>query len=98
MTNRKQEYQRRVTKRKKKCGKRKVSTSGEDSDSLSNSSSLPAKKIKKAKRWGHHQPTSSFSSIDSHSSTNVESHMIGLKLSLKMKNLNGNYPKLWPTT
>ena len=23
---------------------------------------------------------------------------IGLKLSLKMKNLNGNYPKVWPTT
>ena len=24
--------------------------------------------------------------------------MTGLKLSLKMKNLNGNYPKVWPTT
>ena len=28
----------------------------------------------------------------------MRNHMIGLKLSLKTKNLNGNYPKVWPTT
>ena len=47
LANRKQESQRRVTKRKRKSGKQKVSTSGEYSDSLSPS---PAKE-KESQTW-----------------------------------------------
>ena len=49
LANRKQEPQRRMTKRNKKSRKRKFSTSGEDSDSSSTDSSSPAKKEKKRK-------------------------------------------------
>ena len=43
----KHESHRRVTKRRKKYGKRKVSTSGEDSDSLSTDYASPTKKENK---------------------------------------------------
>ena len=54
----------------------------------------------KRKRKWHHQPTSPSSSTASDSSTNKELHNDKFKItvSLKIKNLNGNYPKVWPTT
>ena len=73
LAKKKQESQSRVTKRNK-LSKRKASTSGEDSDSLSIDSSSPAKKKKKVKNERHHQPTLPSSSTASDSSTNEESH------------------------
>ena len=78
LANRKQEYQSRVTKRKKKCRKRIVSNSAEEPDSPP-----PAKKKKKAKRRRHHQSTSSSSSTASDSSTNEESHNDRFKIITK---------------
>ena len=97
LANKKQECQSIVTKKKKKIRKWKVSTSEECSDSSSKHYSSPAKK-KKAKRRRHHQPTSSSSSTASDSSTESNRIMRCLKLSLKIKNLDRNYPKVWSIT
>ena len=98
LAKRKQESQSRVTKRKKKSRKRKVSTNAKDWGSSSIDSSLPPKKRK---------PNVSDIIINRHRHLFQlpviqvlmrKQIMTGLKLSLKMKNLNGNYPKVWPTT
>ena len=88
LANKKQESQSREIKRKKKSRKRKVSTSKEDSDS---------------------SPTDYYTSSNIGGSINRHRHlprlpviqvptrnhiMTGLKLSLKIKILNGNYTKV----
>ena len=83
---------------RKRVKKPKVSTSGEDSDSLSTDSSSPAKKKKKAKRRWHHQPTSPSSSTASDSSTNEESHNEkneNEKLKLKLPKSLAHYANLY---
>ena len=95
LANRKQESQSTVTKRKK-SRKQKVSSSGEVFNwlkKLSTDSSSQANKKKKAKRRRHHLPQLPAMQVS------MKNHvMAGLALSQKMKNLNGNYPKAWPTT
>ena len=87
--------QMQIGKRMKKSRKQKVSTSGEDSKSLSNDSSHPAKKKKKAIRRQDHQPTPSSSSTASDSSSNEESWNDRFKIIIENeKKINGNYPKV----
>ena len=98
LANRKQESQSRVTKRKKKSRKRKVSTSGEDSDSSSTNSSSPAKKKRKlnvSDIINRHRHLPQLPAIQVPMRNHI---MTALKSAQKMKNLNGNYPKVWPTT
>ena len=99
LANRKQESQSRVTKRKKKSRKRKVSTSEEDSDYSSTDYSSPAKKKKRKPNIGdiinRHRNLPQMPAIQVPMRNRI---MAGLKLSLKMKNLNGNYAKVRPIT
>ena len=82
-----------MTKRKKKSRKWKVSTSEEDSDSLSTDCSSPAKKKKKAKHRQHHKPTSSSSSTASDSSTDEESHNDRFKIITENEKFKWKLPK-----
>ena len=102
LANTRQESQRRVTKKKKKKRKwvenRKVFASGEDSDFLSTGSSSQAKKKTKPHVGdiaNRHRHLLQLPPIKVPLRNRI---MIGLKLLLKMKNLNGNYLKVWPTT
>ena len=85
MAKRKQKFQRKVTKRKKKSRKWNISTKREDSASSSTDSSSPAKKKKKAKLWRHHQLTLSSSSTASDSSTDEEPHSDRFKMITEWK-------------
>ena len=94
LANRKQESQSRVTKRKKKSRKRKVSTSEE----TRKRKFLPAKKKKKANIGdiiNRHCHLPQLPAIQVPMRNHI---MTGLKLSPKMKILNGNCPKVWPIT
>ena len=84
LANRKQESQSRVTKRKKKSGKRKVSTSREDSDFSSTERNV-------SDITDRHRHLPQLPTIQVPMRNHI---MLDLKLSLKMKNLNGNYPKV----
>ena len=98
LANRKQESQSKVTKSKKKSRKRKVSTSGEDSDSCQ----LTLLHQQKRKRnpnvddiINRHRHLPQLPAIQAPMRNRI---MTGLKLSEKTRNLNGNYPKVRPTT
>ena len=99
MANTKQESQNRVwQKERKKSRKRKVSTSGEDSESSSTDYSSPATKKKKTKRRWHDQPTRHLLQLQlpAFQVPMRNRIMIGLKESLKIK-IFRNYPKVWLT-
>ena len=98
LANRKQESQSKVTKRKKKSRKRKVSTSVDDSDSCQ----LTLLHQQERKRNPNvddiinlHRHLPQLPTIQVLMRNRI---MTGLKLSEKTRNLNGNYPKVRPTT
>ena len=97
LANKKQESQSCVRKRKKKSRNRKVSTCEEDSDSSSSDSSSQAKKKRKPNVGNiinRHRHLPQLPVIQVPTRNRI---MIGLKLSLKMKSVNGSFPKVWPT-
>lgn len=101
LANTRQESQRRVTKKKKKrkwVENRKVFAGGEDSDFLSTGSSSQAKKKTKPHVGdiaNRHRHLLQLPAIPVPIRNRI---MADLNLSLKIKNLNENYPKVWPTT
>ena len=88
LANKKQESQSREIKRKKKSRKRKVSTSKEDSDS-SPTDYYTSSNIGGSISRHRHLPRLPVIQVPTRNHI-----MTGLKLSLKMKILNGNYTKV----
>ena len=98
LAKKKQESQSRVTKGKIKNRKRKVSTSGDDSDSQSIDSSSLAEGKRKPNIGDTINQHCHLFRLPAIQVQMMNSIMTGLKLSLKMKTLNGNYPKVRPIT